>query len=364
MGISQVVEEFERGLLQEVDFGIEIANLLEARAHLDPERHVTVPRPYPDLSCRTVLTMQFFEGRPLRELEPGSEMARHAVAEIVHAACKQIFIDGFFHGDPHAGNILVDQDGTLCMIDLGLAGHLSESQRDDFVTLALATLTGDSATIARVLLRMGTPTQRVNLAALRGEIQRIQSTYLSAASLAELDSAAFAEEFADAAQHFRIKLAPEYSILAKAATTIEGIIRHLHPEVDLAAISQPYVQQVLAARFSPAGMVRDFVGEAGGLAALVREVPAKLDQVLHDLETGNLQFRAVTPELDDVPDLLHQLAGRLGLTAFATAMTLCAALVLPESPAPALRILLSVVCGLGAAAAWTILFWWHVVGRG
>ena len=364
LGVTQVVEEFEKGLLQELDFGIEIANLLEARSHLDPERRVTVPRPYPDLSCHNVLTMEFFEGRPLRDLEPRSEQARHAVEEVVHAACKQIFVDGFFHGDPHAGNILIDDDGTLCMLDLGLAGRLSDAQRDQFVTLAIATLAGDSATIARIMLRMGTPTQRVSLAELRAEIERIRGKYLAVESLADLDSAAFAEEFADAAQRFRIKLAPEYSILAKAGSTIEGIIRHLHPDVDLAAISRPYVQQILAARYAPATLVGDFLGEAGGLASLVRELPPKLDQILHDVESGNVQVRAVTPELDDVPDLLHQLAGRLGLTAFAAAMTLAAALLLASDGGAVWRVVLGVSCALTAAGAWTVLFLWHVVGRG
>lgn len=364
VGISQVVEEFERGLLRELDFGEELGNLLTARQLLDPERSVTVPRPHPELSCRTVLTMQYFEGRPLRALAPGSPAARHAVEEIVHAACKQVLLDGFFHGDPHAGNLLVDDAGTLCMIDLGLVGHLTEDQRQDFVTLAIATLAGDSATLARVLLKMGTPTQRVGLSELRADIEDIRRRYLTAGSLAEVDSAAFAQEFAEAAQRFRIKLAPEYSILAKAASTIEGIIRHLHPAVDLAGIAQPYVQQVVAQRFSPGNLVRDWLGEASGLASLVRQLPAQLDQVLHDVETGNVQVRAVTPELDDVPDLLHQMAGRLGLAAFASALTVSTALVLvPAEPAP-WRVALALLCGLAAAGAWTVLFWWQVVGRG
>jgi ubiquinone biosynthesis protein len=364
LGISQVVEEFEKGLLQELDFGIEIANMLEARSHLDPARHVTVPRPYPDLSCATVLTMQFFEGRPLRDLEPRSEIARHAVDEIVHAACKQVLVDGFFHGDPHAGNILIDDDGTLCMLDMGLAGRLSEAQRDEFVTLAIATLAGDCSTIARILLRMGTPTQRVDLAALRAEVERIRGKYLAVESLAELDSAAFAEEFAEAAQRFRIKLAPEYSILTKATTTIEGIVRHLHPEVDLAGIVRPYVRQMLAARYSPTALVSDFLGEANAVASLLRDLPPKLDQILHDVETGNVQVRAVTPALDDVPDLLHQLAGRLGLVGFAVSMTIAAAMMLAADPPGVWRAGLGIACALGAAGAWTVSFWWHVVGRG
>jgi ubiquinone biosynthesis protein len=364
LGASEIVEEFERGLLRELDFREELHNLLTARQLLDPERHVTVPRPFPELSCRTVLTMQYFEGEPLRRLQPGSPRARHAVEEIVHAACKQVMIDGFFHGDPHAGNILVDASDTLCMLDLGLAGRLTEAQRDDLVSLAIALLAGDDGGVARMLLKMGRPTQRVDLAALRAEVARIRSRYLSVTSLAEIDSAGFAAEFAEAAQRFRIKLAPEYSILSKAGGTIEGIVRHLHPEIDLAAIARPYVEQVLARRFSPGAVMRDAIGEMSGLGAMLRRLPGQLDQILHDAETGNLQVRAVTPTLDELPDLLHQLAGRLGLAAFAGSLTLAAAVVLPDGDPRWWHLALFVGCVLGAAGAWTALFWWQVVGRG
>ncbi len=323
-----------------------------------------MPRPHPELSCRTVLTMQFFEGQSLRKLQPGTRAAAHAIDEIVHAACKQVFQDGFFHGDPHAGNILVDDAGALCLLDLGLVGRLTEAERDDVVALIFATMTGDAGAIARILLKLGTPTQRVNLAELRGEIERIRDKYLAVTSLDQVDSAGFAQEFAEAAQRFRIKLAPEYSILTKSATTIEGLVRHLHPTVDLLAIARPYVQQVLARRLSPLTLLRDFAGEASDMASLLGRLPAQLDQVLHDVETGSLQIRAVTPELDEVPALLHQLAGRLGLTAFAFAMTLSAAIVLPPAEPHWARTVLFVACVLVAAGAWSLLFWWHVVGRG
>jgi len=364
LGVSGVVAEFEKGILRELDFREELANLLQARQLLDPERKLAVPRPHPELSCKTVLTMQLFAGKSLRTLAPGSDAAKRAIEEIVHGACKQVFLDGFFHGDPHAGNLLVDDAGTVCLIDLGLMGRLTEAQRDDLVALIFATFTNDSATLARILLRMGTPTQRVNLAELRAEIERIRGKYLDVTSLADVDSAGFAQEFAEAAQRFRIKLASEYSILTKAATTIEGLVRSLHPEIDLIAIARPYVQQAVTRRFSPLALAQDLAGEASGLASMVRALPAQLDQILHDVESGSLQVRAVTPALDEVPGLLHQLAGRLGLTAFAATLSLCAAIVLPAGDGHWLRWTLFAALLLGAAGAWTVLFWWNVVGRG
>jgi hypothetical protein len=299
------------------------------RKNLDPERRVTVPQPFPDLSARIVLTMQFFPGKPLRRVVAASEEAKLACEEVVHSACKQVFIDGLFHGDPHAGNLLINEQGTLCMIDLGMVGRLSQDQRDDLVTLIMAAVTGDSGTIARVLLKMGTPTQRVNILEMRAEIERIRTEFLLVGSLDEVDTSGFIEKFAAAAGKFRIKLAPEYVMLIKAAATIEGIIRNLHPDVDLLGITRPYAEQLIAARFSPQAMLQGAVGEVAGLGAMMKNLPTQIDQILHDAQAGNLQVRAMTPELDEIPAMIHSHASRLALTAFASSMTLGAALVFP-----------------------------------
>lgn len=362
--VSEVIVEFEKGLLRELDFTAELENLETARRLLDPSRALVVPRPHPELSARTVLAMELFPGRSLRSLAPRSPAAQAAVEELVRAAVQQVFVDGFFHGDPHPGNVLVDDAGTVCLIDFGLVGRLEPGQREDLVTLILALILGDDATIARVLLRMGTPTERVSLAELRAEIARIRTQYLAVASITDVDSSGFAEAFGSAANRFRIKLAPEYAILTKATATLEGIVRVYHPDVDLVAIARPVVERIVAERWSPARLLADAMTGATGVGSLLRGLPAQMEQLLADVERGNLQVRAVSPGLDELPQRVHQLASRLSLTGFAAALSICAALVLPDALAMDLRSGLFVFCFAMAVIGWTTLWWWHVLGRG
>ena len=364
VGVVSVIEEFEKGLLRELNFNQELSNLLEFQRNLDPERKVTVPRPYPELSTRTVLTMQFFKGRPIRKLVPKSPEAQAVVNEIVHAALKQVFVDGVFHGDPHAGNLLYDEDGTVCMIDLGMVGRVSQEQRDDIVTLMIATISNDATTIARLLLKMGTPTQRVNLAELKSDIERIRSKHLVVENFGEYDSAGFIAEFGKAAGRYRIKLARDMAILAKAAATLEDIIRTLHPEVDLVGIARPFLDDIVRQRLSPQRILGDMMSEASGLGSMLRTVPGQIDQLMHDFETGNIMIRSVTPELDRIPRHLHALGGRLSLAAFASATTIATAIAVPESTESRLRMLTAVVLALAAVASWTALFAWHWFGAG
>ncbi len=364
---SAIVREFEQGLLRELNFSAELANLVRARDLLDPARPVTVPEPIPELSCRTVLTMTYFEGKPVRDLPPGSEEARHAIEEILHAMCRGVFIDGFFHGDPHAGNILVNDEGTLCFLDLGLVGTLSPEQRDDLVTLVLGTILDDASTVARVLLKMGTPTQRVDIGELKREIIRVRSQYVMVRSVSELDTQGFIDEFANAVGKYRVKLAIEYSVLAKAAGTIEGLVRALYPQVDVLEITKPYVERIFTERWSPQQMLQQALGGGVGVASLLRTVPTHVDQILHDFETGNVQVRPITPKLDKLPDTLYQSATRLAVALFAASMSICAAVSLPDGYEGYMdwaRIAFFLLFTTLAIGGWTVTWWWHWLGRG
>jgi ubiquinone biosynthesis protein len=363
-GVVSIVEEFERGLLRELDFNQELSNLLEFQRNLDPARKVVVPRPRPELSTRTVLTMQFFAGRPIRKLTPKSPEAQAVVNEIVHAALKQVFMDGVFHGDPHAGNLLYADDGRVCMIDLGMVGRISPGQRDDIVTVVVATIANDATTVARVLLKMGTPMQRVNLNELKADITRIRQQHLAVANFGEYDSAGFIADFARAAGRHRIKLASDMAILGKAAATLEDIIRTLHPEVDLVGIARPFLDEIMQRRLSPQRILGELTSEASGLGSMLRTVPGQIDQLMHDFETGNIMVRAVTPELDQAPRYLHALGGKLSLAAFASATTIATAIVVPETVASTPRMVTAVALGAAAVVGWGSLFVWHWFGRG
>jgi ubiquinone biosynthesis protein len=350
-GPSDIVVEFEKGLLRELNFSVELVNLITARDLL-PEGHdrLTVPRAYPDLSSRTVLTMEFFDGEPLRCLKPKSKRAQAAVEELLHLAFKQVFVDGFFHGDPHAGNILINEDDQICVIDWGLIGRLTQHEREDLLTLLLAAITNDADTIARILLRMGTARKRVNMAEFKADISRFRGEHMMISSLGEADPGRVIED----------------SIMAKAAATVEGIVRNLHPDVDIVQIARTYTEPLVRERYSPQRLLEEALSGATGIGSMVRHLPNQLDQVLHDVETGNFQVQAVMPNLHrEMEPLLRQLAARLSLALFAASLTLATAFILPNDPTTFHHVpILSVLALLVATVAWTLLTWWSFIHLG
>jgi ubiquinone biosynthesis protein len=215
-----------------------------------------------------------------------------------------------------------------------------------------------------VLLKMGTPTQRVNLAELKADIERIRSQHLMVSSFGEYDSAGFIEDFSKAAGKHRIKLARDMAILAKAAATLEDIIRTLHPDVDLIGIARPFLDDIVKRRLSPRRVLGELMSEASGVGSMLRTVPGQIDQLLHDFESGNIMVRAVTPELDEISPRLHAHGGRISLAAFASATTIAAAIAVPESMQSLPRMVMTTALGISAVIAWTALFAWHWLGRG
>lgn len=366
---SDIVAEFERSLVRELNFTHELGNLLVARQHLRPEVPVHVPKPHPELSARTVLTMEFFPGKSLRTLAPRSPAASHAVELITRAACKQVFADGFFHGDPHPGNVLVDEAGNLCNIDWGLVGQLSLEQREDLVGLVLAAISADAGTMARLFLKMGTPTRRVNLAEFKSDILRIRRDHLAVGGLGQVDSQAFIQEFVGAANRFGIRLAPEYSVLVKAAATLEGVFRSLDPDVDVVAIARPYLEDLVRSRYAPKRLAEELLSEATGIGSLVRQLPGHVDQLFHDLESGNLQVRTRAPELAPLIPAIENLGSRVTMGLFSASLSVAAALLLPNDPfAVEIRGRMVPVFGLAVATlatlGWVILWTWYWVMRG
>ncbi len=186
------------------------------------------------------------------------------------------------------------------------------------------------------------------------------------ATLGEADPGRVIEDFVGAAQKYQVKVATQFSIMAKAASTVEGIVRRLHPEVPIIEIARQYTEPMIRQRYSPQKLLEEAMSGVTGIGSMVRHLPGQIDQVLHDVETGNIQVQARVPDLyREMEPLLRQLAGRLSMALFATSLTLAGAFILPHDPTTFYHVpILSVLCLLAAAGSWTLLVWWYFIQVG
>jgi ubiquinone biosynthesis protein len=361
---SDIVAQFEKGLLSELNFLAEAQNLNRAREFLSVDSKVIIPKIFPELCCHTILTMEYFEGRSLRNLPARMPETQAVIKNIVEYFIRQLVFHGFFHGDPHAGNILINSAMEPALIDFGLVGQLDENQREDMVSVMMGVLTQDTATIARMMLKIGTPTQRVNLQSLKIEISRFLNRHIFNKSLLEVDSKALAHEFLEAANHFRIKVSSDYVILFKALGTIEGLVRQMAPELDIEPIIRPIFEDFIKERFSSKDLLTDSMGGILSLRSFLKQIPYQVEQILHDAESGYTQIRLVAPEIERIAPILHAIAGRLTLSLFAVSMTAASVIMLTEAQPTRIQLIVGISSTIFSFFAWITLFWWHLMGRG
>lgn len=360
-----IVKEFAQALLKELDFTRESENVKEFGKNFADVEFVKVPRIYEEWTTERVLTMEFIRGDNLSVIEGGSERASRVLDRLLDTVVKMVLYDGFFHGDPHPGNIFVLEDDTLVFIDFGMVGRLSAGQQDDVIDLIIAVLSGDVDTIARTLLKMGRPVGRVSMREFKADVVRIRDNYLLS-NLADINVTEFVQEVMDAAQVHRIQINSSYAVLVKTASTIEGIMRTLEPELDLLGRATPYVKDLAARRFSARKLATSAIRNSMAFSSFITQFPEQMDQILMDLEGGNLSLNMRNDALDNIGQHLNTLGTRLFLGVIASGLAISAAILLRDQTLEIYGIPVILMLGVVCAIFATMLFWWalgwHIVG--
>jgi ubiquinone biosynthesis protein len=296
-----IVEEFENAFLAELDFASEAKNMRIFSENLrGQKRSYIVPRVYDELSCRTVLTMEFIRGTRLGDLGPTHD--KQAIARnIVSAAFDQLFVDGVFHADSHPGNVFVLDDGRLALIDFGAVGRISYAMRETLVALVTAVGTRDAETVARLLYRAGIPDGRVSLHQLRDACASLFNAYLrDQAALSEIQASQLLTELFGLAARFRVRIPSEYALIGRAGATVEGIVRQLDPKLQVLESVRPYLLRLVEEQFSLPSLGEGALKNVLRARGLWRELPLTASQILMDLESGKLQIQVASRDLETV----------------------------------------------------------------
>jgi ubiquinone biosynthesis protein len=316
-----LVSEFKDALAQELDFRLEAKNLQAFAQKNDGRPGVHVPRFYPALSGRTVLVMERIHGRRITDLQPDPVRSAKVIERLVEVAFEHVFVDGLFHGDPHPGNLLVDDDDNVCFIDFGLVGRVPRETQDRMLMLLLALSLRDVDTLARLVIRLGDVEGRVAIAPFRAAISKLLDKYFGLA-VGDLSTPAILTDLVDLSTRFGIRLPREFALLSKASVSIEGIVRTLHPGFDPGKTLSARAENLLLDRIDPRRLKGGGLRTALQLAMLFEEIPLQIGQALMDLERGNLQIEFKSRGLEELD---RNLRG-LGMTIFSGLLT--AALVL------------------------------------
>jgi ubiquinone biosynthesis protein len=305
---TKLAAEFDRAITAELDFALEADNAERfAKNFRDFEAGVvTFPKVHRQASSRRVLTLEFLPGRKvLAAVEAGADgekIARHALAVMI----KMVFEDGFFHADPHPGNIIIqgsDEHPIIAMIDLGLVGRLTPQLRDKTVDLMVAAASDDARAIADALYAIGTPTKKIDRREFEREVARLADKYLGK-RLHDLEISGLIRDLVEGSQKFGIEVPSDFVLVGKALMTVEGIGKQIHPELDVFEEVKPYFLRLVWLRYSPEKMSQELVRGMSRLGGAAADLPMQLGELFDDLRRGDLAIRTIDRELPSALDRL------------------------------------------------------------
>jgi len=247
-----IVEEFDKSIHKEIDFGREAHNIRRFAKNFAGDPDIYVPRVYDDLSTERVLTLEFIHGIKANadELFTRADLDRKKIAENgIRVTLTQVFVHGFFHADPHPGNIFIMKNGIICPIDFGMMGVLDQERIDDLLGFLVSLLTNNPERMIRQFQKQGIIDEYVDARAMRGDIADLMDRYLGM-EVSKIDVALYIQQLFDLITRYRVALPSDLLLMGKSLATIDGIARDIYPELDPLQSIKPHILQIYMARLT------------------------------------------------------------------------------------------------------------------
>ncbi|MEW6271553.1 MAG: AarF/ABC1/UbiB kinase family protein [Thermodesulfobacteriota bacterium] len=334
-----IAEEFRRSIGHEIDLTREARNIERFARNFRGDRSICVLKTYPELSSRAVLTLEFIDGikaSDVAALEAAgidrSALARRGVELVV----RQVFQHGFFHADPHPGNVFILRDGRIAPIDMGMMGVLDRDMRDALLELMTGVLLGDAGKIVGLFQRLALVDERADLPALRRDAQEMIDAYREL-PLEEVDIGAFVGELFDVLARHQVLVPPELLLTGKALATVEGLARILDPRLDPMQAMRPLVLRFYLERLAdPRFLARDAIRAGEETVTLLARLPRELTAILASLRSGH--FRVVAHVEGQDRAVLERARGtnRLALSLMISALIVGSAMLLAAGGGPSI----------------------------
>lgn len=291
-----MIEEFRKTLLAELDYRREAVHLTTLADNLKEFERLVVPRPVPDYTAARVLTMERIEGSKISSVSPVAllELDGDALAdELFRAYLKQIFIDGFFHADPHPGNVFLTPDGRVALLDLGMTARLAPRMQELLLQMVLAISEGRADDVGDVALRIGETAPDFKEKEFRERVEEVVA-HTRDATLGELQVGKVFLDMAKHAGETGIQLPPELTVLGKALLNLDGIGRILAPEFDPSASIQHNASRIMRQRMLKTVSPGNIYAGLLEVKDLVARLPARANKILDAAANNEIGFKLDT----------------------------------------------------------------------
>jgi len=334
--IPRLVRVTRRNLLRELNFKGEARYMKIARARLMEHNGIFVPRVYDDLCAERLLVMEFVKGSKLKDIDVRKLEAPEFLArQGFRSAVKQILEDGFFHADPHPGNLLIAEGPRLCLVDWGMVGRLSERDRYELMDLIRFVVESDGKGLMEALIKLSDAGESVDRRALERELLTVLDSYY-AVPLKDLNLGQLLLDITTLLREYRLRLPADLVIMVKALITAEGTARKIYPELDVFEEARGHIKRLTAQRLRPEVLWRRIRSSIWYFLSRQGDIPRQLAQVVEKMERGELNIRFQHQNLSGLRRTLDNVSNRVTFGIITGSMIIGSSMIITTGVKPLL----------------------------
>ena len=298
-----IVADMSRVMTRELDLAREQKNLLQFRSMFRRDKRIEIPEPVTHLCSSKMLTMEEMDCISLNDVSKMKlDVDPAALAKKgANAFLRMIFEEGFYHSDPHPGNIVLTTDGNLGLLDFGQVSRVSESLREDFESMMVCIVTRDVSLLVSLIKRVGRCPHDLDESQLSNDVADFVGHY-STQELNTFDMSGALNDFMEIVRRFHITLPSEASMLIKVLVSLEGTGRLLNPDFSLMEVMRPFQRKMMLKRLSPKRQARKARRFMMQTERMVESLPIRISNILEQIQTGrfdvHLDHRRLGPSVN------------------------------------------------------------------
>ncbi len=331
----KIVEEFAKTLEKEIDYKNEATNMERIARHFLDDPHVYIPKVFRETTTTRVLTTEFIEGIKISDIDrlDAAGLDRTILtARGADVVLKQIFVHGFFHADPHPGNIFVLPNNVICLLDFGMTGLVDRQTRENFVDLLDSIVHQNEVRAAQVLLKLTYWENEPERRQFEREVADFMGRHLYK-PLKDIELGKLLQQLLELATELRLRIPPDIFLMMKAFGTVEGVGRMLDPDFDMIARATPFITKVKLARYKPERIADDVYDMGARLLHFLQQFPKDLLDLANLIRQQRLRLQIEHRGLETMLATHDRISNRISFSILIAALIIGSALiVISETP--------------------------------
>ena len=333
-----IVKEFRRSIQRELDFSREARTIERFRKNFADDETVHIPEVYWDYTDHTVLTMEYISGikiTNLAELQNAGHDPKLIARRGADSFLKQVFQHGLFHADPHPGNLHIQDNDVICILDYGMVGRLDDAMKLHLTELLLGLLQRDVDRIITQLLYSGDLNDDADRSGLRRDLSEFIDEHYDT-RLQDINIGKLLQDFIQILSHYQIKLPPNLMLLSRSLIILEGIGRQLDPDFNMAERLQPFAEEIIKNRYSPGSVAKDAATTLRDYYSLGKSLPKDIKEFINRVNRNQFKIDLEHRGLERLITDLEKSTNRISFSMVIAALIIGSSVVMQVDKGPSL----------------------------